>query len=223
MIFDFGFAASIFPRLLAAAVTTLLVTLVSFFFALILGLPLLLLRRTKWRWLNNAVTVFVDFIRSTPLLVQLFFLYFALPNFGVVLSPMATGLIAFSFHYGCYMSEVYRAGLEAVPKGQWDACIALSLARVDTYRSVILPQTIHPIIPAAGNYLVHMFKDTPLLASISVVEIMFVSAEIGADRFRYLEPITLCGLIFLTLSLGAAVLIRIVERSYGARWQRKWS
>jgi polar amino acid transport system permease protein len=222
MIFDFGFATSIFPQLLVASATTLLVTLISFFLALILGLPLLLLRRTKWRWLTNGMTALVDFVRCTPLLVQLYFLYFVLPGFGMVLSPLATGLIAFSFHYGCYMSEVYRAGLEAVPKGQWDACAALSLPRIDVYRTVILPQAIQPVIPAAGNYLVNMFKDTPLLASISVVEMMFVSAEIGADRFRYLEPITLCGLLFLSMSLGAAWLIRLVEASYGSRWKRKW-
>lgn len=223
MIFDIAFALSILPQLVFAGVTTLLVTIVSFFLALILGFPLLLLRRTKWRWLSHGTTILVDFIRCTPLLVQLYFLYFALPGFGVLLSPLATGLVALSLHYGCYMSEVYRAGLEAVAKGQWDACIALSLSRFETYRAIILPQTIQPVIPAAGNYLVHMFKETPLLASISVVEMMFVSAEIGADRFRYLEPITLCGLLFLLMSLGAAWLIRIVETSYGSRWKRKWS
>jgi polar amino acid transport system permease protein len=223
MIFDVKFAVSILPQLASAAVTTVFVTLASFLLALVLGFPLLLLRRTRWHALNSVTTVLVDFIRCTPLLVQLYFLYFALPGFGVRLSPLATGLIAFSLHYGCYISEVYRAGMESVPKGQWDACIALSLSRLETYRTVILPQTIRPVIPAAGNYLVHMFKETPLLASISVVEMMFVSAEIGADRFRYLEPVTLCGLLFLLMSLGAAWLIRVVEFSYGRRWKRQWS
>lgn len=223
MIFDVKFAIGIFPLLASAAVTTLLVTIASFLLALMLGFPLLLLRRTRWPILNRAATIVVDFIRCTPLLVQLFFLYFALPNFGVRLSPLATGLIAFSVHYGCYMSEVYRAGLESIAKGQWDACVALSLSRFETYRTIILPQTIRPVIPAAGNYLVHMFKETPLLASISVVEMMFVSAEIGADRFRYLEPVTLCGLLFLLMSLGAAALVRAVEFSYGRQWKRQWS
>jgi polar amino acid transport system permease protein len=223
MIFDVKFALSIFPQLASAAIVTLFVTFVSFLLALLLGLPLLLLRRTQWTALNRITTLAVDFIRSTPLLVQLFFLYFALPEFGVRLSPLATGLTAFSVHYACYMSEVYRAGLEAIPKGQWDACVALSLSRLETYRSIILPQTIRPVIPAAGNYLVHMFKETPLLASISIAEIMFVSAEIGADRFRYLEPVTLCGLLFLLMSLAAASLIRATESLYGRRWKRQWS
>jgi polar amino acid transport system permease protein len=220
--FDFTFALSILPKLAAASLTTLWVTLASFFLALVLGVPLALLRRSKWPILSRSTTLIVDFVRCTPVLVQLFFLYFALPGFGVRLSPIATGLIAFSLHYGCYMSEIYRAGLEAVARGQWDACVALSISRMDAYRSIILPQVIQPIIPAAGNYLVHMFKETPLLASISVIEMMFVSAEIGADTFRYLEPITVCGLLFLLMSLGAAGLIRAAERLYGRRWRRAW-
>jgi polar amino acid transport system permease protein len=221
--FDIAFALGILPKLAAAAVTTLAVTFASFFLALIIGMPLALLRRTRWPIVVRTTTIIVDFVRCTPILVQLYFLYFALPGFGIRLSPMATGLLAFSFHYGCYMSEVYRAGLEAVPRGQWDACVALSLSRTETYWSIILPQAIRPIIPAAGNYLVHMFKETPLLASISVVEMMFVSAEIGADSFRYLEPITLCGLLFLLMSLSAAGLIRTFDAFYGRHWKRSWS
>jgi polar amino acid transport system permease protein len=220
--FDFSFAVSIFPQLAVAALTTLFVTVASFLFALIVGIPLLLLRRSRWQVVSQATTAAVDFIRCTPILVQLYFLYFAMPEFGVRLSPLATGLLVFSVHYGCYMSEVYRAGLEAVPRGQWDACVALSLPRLETYRSIVLPQMIYPIIPAAGNYLVHLFKETPLLASISVVEMMFVSAEIGADRFRYLEPITLCGLLFLIMSIAAAGLIRTAEFFYGRHWRRAW-
>jgi polar amino acid transport system permease protein len=220
--FNFAFAMDILPKLAAASVTTLYVTFCSFFLALAIGIPLALLRRTKWPVVPRVTTLIVDFVRGTPLLVQLFFLYFAMPGIGIRLSPIATGLIAFSVHYGCYMSEVYRAGIEAVPKGQWDACVALGISRMDTYRCFILPQAIQPIIPAAGNYLVNMFKETPLLSSISVVEMMFVSAEIGADTFRYLEPITVCGLLFLLMSIGASGLVRLTERLYGRHWRRAW-
>ena len=223
LMFNFAFAMSILPKLAVASVTTLYVTFSSFFLALVIGIPLALLRRANWPVVPRATTLIVNFIRGTPILVQLFFLYFAMPAIGIRFSPIATGLVAFSVHYGCYMSEVYRAGLEAVAKGQWDACVALSISRLDTYRSIILPQAIQPIIPAAGNYLVHMFKETPLLSSISVIEMMFVSAEIGADTFRYLEPITVCGLLFLIMSLGASGLVRLTERLYGRRWRRAWS
>jgi polar amino acid transport system permease protein len=223
LMFDFAFALSILPKLAAASVTTLYVTFASFLLALAIGIPLALLRRADWPVVPRATTIIVNFIRGTPILVQLFFLYFAMPGIGIRLSPIATGLIAFSLHYGCYMSEIYRAGLEAVAKGQWDACVALSISRLDTYRSIILPQAIQPIIPAAGNYLVNMFKETPLLSSISVIEMMFVSAEIGADTFRYLEPITVCGLLFLLMSLGASGLVRLTETLYGRRWRRAWA
>jgi polar amino acid transport system permease protein len=221
--FNFDFALRVLPSLASAAITTLTVTFVSFFLALLIGIPLLLLRRSRYQLISRTVSAIVDFIRCTPILVQLFFLYYAMPGFGITLSPMETGLVAFSFHYGCYMSEVYRGGLEAVPRGQWDASIALSFSRAQIYRSIILPQAIRPIIPAAGNYLIHMFKDTPLLASISVIEMMFVSAEIGANSFRYLEPITICGLLFLLMSLGAAALLRVFESLYGRHWRRSWT
>jgi len=221
--FELSFALSILPKLLSAALTTLFVTFASFLLALLLGVPLALLRRTRFVFISALTMAIVDFIRCTPLLVQLFFFYFALPGFGIRISAIGTGLLAFSIHYGCYMSEVYRAGLDAVPRGQWDACTALCLSRAQSYFSVILPQAIASVVPAAGVYLIHMFKETPLLASISVVEMMFVSSEIGANTFRYLEPITLCGLLFLLMSIFAAGLIRAVEKLYGKRWRRVWS
>lgn len=214
MIFDFAFAQEILPRLAWAALTTVGVTLVAFIFALIIGVPLVLLGRVRSKVVAQTTKVVSNFIRSTPLLIQLFFLYFGLPQFGIELAPLTTGLVVFSVHFGCYMSEVYRAGLESVPRGQWDAVQALSLSRLDAYRLVILPQAIRPVIPAAGNYLVHMFKETPLLASISVVEMLFVSSEIGAEKFRYTEPLTLCGLLFLAMSVSAGVLIKMTERFY---------
>jgi polar amino acid transport system permease protein len=221
--FDFAFALRILPKLADAAITSIWITLLSFVFALLVGIPLALLRRSRSVSVARVTTAMVDFVRCTPLLVQLYFLYFALPGFGVRLSPLTTGVLALTAHYGCYMSEVYRSGLEALPRGQWDACVALGLSRRQTYVSVILPQAITPIIPAAGNYLVHMFKETPLLSTISVVEMMFVSAEIGADSFRYLEPITLCGLLFLAMSITAAMVMRVAESLYGLRWRRRWT
>jgi polar amino acid transport system permease protein len=220
--FNLSFALSILPKLAAAAAVTLYVTMLSFFLAFIIGMPLAVMRRAKWPAISRSTAV-VDFIRGTPVLVQLFFLYLALPTLGIRLSPMATGLIAFSVHYGCYMSEIYRAGLEGVARGQWDASVALNISRFEAYRSIVLPQAVQPVILAAGNYLVHMFKETPLLSSISVIEMMFVAADIGAETFRYLEPITVCGLLFLIMSLGAAGLIRLAERLYGRHWGRAWN
>jgi polar amino acid transport system permease protein len=216
--FDWQLAAKILPLLLNATLVTVAITFLSFALALLLGLPLLLLRRSRNALLARTVGFAIEFLRSTPLLIQIYFLYFVLPHWGIALSPFVTGVLAMSVHYGCYMSEVYRSGLDDLPKGQWDAAIAVGFNRFDVYRCMVIPQVIPRIVPAAGNFLVYMFKDSPLLASISVAETMFVAAQIGADRFQYLEPITLCGLIFLGLSLGGSALTRLVEWRIGRVW-----
>jgi polar amino acid transport system permease protein len=221
MVFDFRFALAVFPSLLQAAQLTIFITISSFLLAMIGGLGVLLLQRSTSRPLSRSATAIADFVRSTPVLVQIYFLYFLAPDLGVKLSPLSTGIVALSVHYSCYLAEAYRAGLEAVPRGQWDAVHALGFNRLQAYGRIILPQALQPVVPIAGTYLVHMFKETPLLASISVAEMMFVASEIGADRFRYLEPITICGLLFLIMSLGAARVIATVERAYGRRWRKR--
>ncbi len=217
MNFDFQFAMEILPKLLQASIITIFVTVLSFFFSLILGLALLLMRRSH-RTADKVVRAIIEFIRSTPLLVQILFLYLVLPEYGIVLSPLQTGVLAMTLHYSCYMSEVYRAGFESVPKGQWEAATALNFTTAETYGRVIIPQMIPAIIPAAGNFLVYMFKDSPLLAAISLVELVFTAQMISADTFRYLEPMTLVGLIFLTMGLIAARGVAAVEKRIGTKW-----
>ena len=151
----------------------------------------------------------VEFIRSTPLLIQIFFLFFVLPEFGIVLDAFTAGVLALGLHYGAYCSEVYRAGLEAVPRGQWEAATALNLDQLATFRDIILPQALPPVVPALGNYLVALFKETPLLSAIAVLELMQTAKILGSETFRYNEPITLVGLFFLAMSLVSAAGIRI--------------
>ena len=211
MIFDLPFAAEILPALLEALVVTVEATLLGTLLALVLGLVWALLRRSRRRWLAGPVRWAVDFVRSTPLLIQLYFLYFGLPVFGVAASPLLTGIVGLGLHYSTYCSEVYRAGIEGVPRGQWDAARALGFRRLDTWCRVVLPQAIPPIVPALGNYLISMFKDSPLLAAITVTELLQTAKIIGAERFRYLEPLTLVGLLFLAVSLVASRGVRWLE------------
>jgi polar amino acid transport system permease protein len=210
---DFGFAWRILPDLLAAGMTTIGITLAGFSIALAGGLLLALLRRSPLAFVSWPVAAIVEFVRSTPLLIQLYFLFYVMPEFGLMLSAPAAGIAGIGLHYSCYIAEVYRAGLEAVPRGQWEACQALSLPRSVAYRRVILPQAIRPMLPALGNYLVAMFKDTPVLSAITVVELMLQAKNIGSHSFRYLEPITMAGLFFLCVSLLAAALVRKLERA----------
>src|SRR5690606_29363049 len=125
---------------------------------------------------------------------QLYLLFYVLPAYGVVMSAFATGVLGLGIHYGSYLSEVYRSGIESVPRGQWEAAVALGFSRARTWRSVILPQAFRRIIPPTGNYLVSMFKATPYLATITVLELLGTALNLADHSFRYFEPIALVGL-----------------------------
>jgi polar amino acid transport system permease protein len=216
MIWDWQYTLDILPDLARAAIVTVEATFVSFFFAAILGLVLAILRMRGGvtGWLTAAV---IETIRSTPLLIQIFFIFFVLPRYGVALDAFTAGIIALSLHYGCYCSEVYRAGIEAVPRGQWEACIALNVSGWNTFKNIVLPQAIPPVVPVLGNYLVALFKDTPLLSAIAVLELVQTAKILGSENFRYTEPMTIVGVTFLILSLISSAGIRWVERRLNLR------
>jgi polar amino acid transport system permease protein len=217
VIFSWAFALKILPILARGAVVTVEATFVGFALAIVLGLVLALARRASRRLISWPVAGFIEFVRSTPLLVQLYFLYFVLPDYGIALPAFTTGVLALGVHYACYTSEVYRAGLESVPKGQWDAAIALNLTAFQTYRYIVLPQMLPPIVAPLGNYLIAMFKETPLLSAITVMELLMTAKIIGSESFRYMEPITIVGALFLIMSLCSSALIRKVESKLGRR------
>lgn len=214
MKFDWAFAWEVLPQLLSALRVTAIATALGMALAAVLGLVWVLFRRSHVRFIAWFTGYWVDFLRSTPLLVQIYFLYYLLPDAGIRLSAMVTGVTALGLHYSAYLSEVYRAGIEAVPRGQWEASRALGLTVPQTWRLVILPQATPPMIPAAGNYLIAMFKDTPMLSAITVIELLQRAKMIGSEHFRYLEPLTLVGVLFLMMSLLASVGVRWSERRF---------
>ena len=208
---DWVFVWDILPLLARAALVTIEATLLGFGLAASLGLLLAIGRMSHQPWIAWPIAGFVEFIRSTPLIVQLFFMFFVLPKFGIVMPAFLTGILGLGLHYSSYCAEVYRAGLENVPRGQWEAALALNLSLPRTYWDIVIPQAIPPVVPALGNYLVSLFKETPLLSAIAVLELMQTAKIVGSEYFRYLEPITLVGLFFLGFSLLAAAAIRRVE------------
>lgn len=211
MFWDWSFTFEILPVLAQASIVTVEATLLGFVIAAILGLAFALGRMYGPPVLSVPLTGVIEFIRSTPLLIQIFFIYFVFPEIGLTLDAITAGVLALGLHYATYCSEVYRAGLANIPRGQWEASTALNLTTYHTFRDVIIPQAIPPVVPALGNYLVALFKDTPLLSAIAVLELMQTAKIIGSDTFRYTEPITLVGLFFLFFSLVAAGLIRLIE------------
>ena len=207
------FAIEILPQMLLATLNTILAAGIGYAIAAIVGLLFLLGQRTPIKIVNIMNREIVEFIRSTPLLIQLFFVYFVLPQFGVTLSAWVCGMITIGLHFGTYLSEVYRGALEGVPKTQWEACRALNFSTFYTYRKIVLPQAFPIAIPGMGNYLVGIFKDTPLLSTIGVAELFHAATAVGGYHYRYLEPYTIVGIIFLTLSIPAAIWIRKIEKN----------
>lgn len=207
-----AYALSILPILLIGLRVTLQALAAGYAIALVLGLVFALLRRSRVRAISWCTAFVVEFLRDTPLLVQLFFLYYVLPDFGVSLSAFLTGALALGLQYSAYTSEVYRGGIEAVAMGQWDAARALNLSRLALYRDVVVPQAIPRIVPTLGNYLVGMLKDTPLLSVITILEMMGLATMIGERTFEYLVPLTLVALIFLILSLLASLALHRLQR-----------
>ena len=215
MKFDFSFALEILPALLRGAIVTAEATFAGMAFALVGGLVLALTRRSRLPGVARLSASYILFMRNTPLLVQIYFLFYVLPFWGITFGALTTGILALGLNYSAYIAEVYRAGIDGVAQGQWEAARALDFSPVQTWIRVILPQAVPPMVPVLGNYLIGMFKDSPLLATITVPEMFGAAEHIAGETYRYNEPYTLVGLIFLALSYPAALVIRQLERRYG--------
>ncbi|MDA5241692.1 ectoine/hydroxyectoine ABC transporter permease subunit EhuD [Agrobacterium tumefaciens] len=207
------YTTSILPIILIGLTVTLKAAAAGFAIALVLGLVFALLRRSRVKMISWPTALVVEFLRDTPLLVQLFFLYYVLPDFGIVLPAFLTGALALGLQYAAYTSEVYRGGIEAVHHGQWEAATALNLTHMQTYRDIIIPQAIPRIVPAMGNYLVAMIKETPVLSVVTVLEMMGLANMIGERTFEYLVPLTLVGLIFLLLTIICSAGLSRLQRA----------
>lgn len=206
------YTTSILPIILIGLTVTLKAAAAGFAIALVLGLVFALLR-SRVKMISWPTALVVEFLRDTPLLVQLFFLYYVLPDFGIVLPAFLTGALALGLQYAAYTSEVYRGGIEAIHHGQWEAATALNLTRMQTYRDIIIPQAIPRIVPAMGNYLVAMIKETPVLSVVTVLEMMGLANMIGERTFEYLVPLTLVGLIFLLLTIICSAGLSRLQRA----------
>jgi polar amino acid transport system permease protein len=177
-----------------------------------LGLVWTLLMRTPTRLVRWPVGIVTEFVRNTPLLVQLFFLFYVLPEWGLTFSALTTGVVAIGLHYSTYTMQVYRAGIEAVPVGQWEAATALNLPLRRTWTVVILPQAVRRVVPALGNYVISMLKDTPLLMAITVLEMLGEARLFAQQNFQFTEPLTVIGVAFIVISYLASLALRALER-----------
>ncbi|AAB91860.1 probable amino-acid ABC transporter permease y4tG (plasmid) [Sinorhizobium fredii NGR234] len=208
---ELAFAISILPMLLMGLITTLQAAFLGFFVACVLGMVFAVLRGMRTRWVAWPAAVLIEFIRDTPLIAQLFFLYYVLPEYGIIFPAFLTGALALGIQYSAYISEVYRGGIQAVDHGQREAAKSLDLPPARTFTHVILPQAIPRVIPALGNYLVSIMKDVPVLSVVTIVEMLNAAKIIGDQTFNYLVPLSMVGGIYLILTIVASALVRIVD------------
>jgi polar amino acid transport system permease protein len=204
MEWDWEFVRQIMPTLIAGVKITILATILGSALAAVVGLAIAVARRSSNKALARGVGFAAEFIRGTPLLVQLYFIFYVLPDIGILLPPLVAGVIGLGLHYGTYAAEVYRAGIDNVPSGQWEAAKACNLSTPQTWTRIILP-----------NYFIAMFKETPLLSAITVLELMNQAKSVANSYYRYVEPMTLVGAFFLAISLASVILLRWFERRYG--------
>ena len=217
--FSWAFAAQITPALLRGAGVAFVSAIGGFLVALIAGAILATLQRSERVWCSFIGRWLIELLRSTPLLIQVYFLFFVLPDFGVVLEPVMTGVVALGLYHGAYVAEAYRAVLNSLPTGQWDAVDSLRFSRYQAYRYLIIPQLVLPLTPALGNTFITMLKDTPILAAVSVPELMFIANDVGAQNFRYVEPITLAALAYLFMSGIATVIVLLLRNWIKGRYK----
>ncbi|QKJ88390.1 ectoine/hydroxyectoine ABC transporter permease subunit EhuD [Paramixta manurensis] len=212
MNFDYAFAWSILPDLLPGLWVTFKVVLCGFLCALALGIALALLQRIPFTPLTKLCHAWLAFFRNTPLLVQLYFLFFALPLTGITFPAIFTGVLGLGLYYSAYIADALRGAINKVDRGQWEAAQALDLSHYHIWRDIILPQALKPLLPVLGNYLIGMFKETPLLAIITIPELFQAARQVAGLTYRYTEPYTLMALLFLGISLPVSLLFKFLER-----------
>jgi polar amino acid transport system permease protein len=209
--FDLAFAVEIVPRVLDGLGNTIMVAILSSFGAALLGFAWEMLRRAG-HGVGYVIRFVIDFIRSTPILVQLYFLFFVLPSYGIVLPSMVVGVLGLSIYYSGYLAEVFKAGIDAVPRGQFEAGISLGLSRFLAIILVIAPQMLRNIAAPMGAYFVSILKATPYLAVIAVPEMLGSAFDVASETYRYAEPMLVVGVLFLMLAGGVAFLVHRLEK-----------
>lgn len=201
------------PRLLRGLEQTVSLTFVSFVFAVCLGVVVAAMRLNSRNWvLYIPATIYVEVLRGTPLLLQLFFTYFGLPSIGLRFSPFTAAVIALALNTSAYLSEVFRGAISGVERGQWEASDALAMRWLTTMRYVVVPQATRIALPATGNYLIALFKDSALASTVSVSEVLFRGQDIASENFKYMQVYAVIAALYLIISYPTSLGLRWLER-----------
>lgn len=191
--------------------TTFQVTILSILFALIVGLFAGLGRLSRITVINRIATIYVEVVRGIPLLVQLFYIYYALGKV-VQLPRLTSAIIAMTFCYGAYMGEIFRAGIQSVPQGQMEAALALGMTRTQAIWKVIIPQTFRIILPPVGNEFIALLKDSSLVSILAVSDLLRRGREFASTSFLYFETYTVVALVYLVITLFLSRIVAYMEK-----------
>jgi polar amino acid transport system permease protein len=211
MIFSLNDMIAFLPSLLRGALITITVSLLAFGMALVFGLITGIARISRVAPLRGVAACYIQFIRGTPLLLQLFFIYYVLPYVGIVLTPFVSGLMGLTLNYAAYMAEVFRSGIQAIPKGQWEAGQSVGMSRRLLMRRIILPQAIRIIIPSLGNFFVSIFKDSALVSIITMRDLMFSGQLLASATYKHFEIFTEVAVIYFLISYPTAKFVEWIE------------
>lgn len=194
------------------------ITLEIFFVTLILALPLGLMaalgRLSKWRPVSFLMEIYIWIMRGTPLMLQLLFVYFALPMIGIRLPDIAAALLAFTLNYAAYFAEIFRAGIQSVPKGQYEAAKTLGMSYPQTMRRIILPQVIRIVLPPVSNETINLVKDTSLIYILAMNDLLRVARTIVQREFD-MTPFLIAGIFYLAMTFVLTWLFKKLEAHYG--------
>lgn len=208
----FELAAQSMPVLLQGTVLTIKFALMSMVFGLAIGVIVAIMGIGKIRVLRGIARTYVSIMRGTPLLVQIFVIYYGLPGVGIALDPTPAGVLTLSLNVGAYLSESMRGALEGMPRGQWLAAYSLGLSYWQTLRYVIAPQALRIAVPSLGNSLISLIKDTSLVSVITVTELLRSAQEVIASTYQPLPLYLACAAIYWVLSTGLSALQRRIEK-----------
>ena len=198
--------------ILIGAPITVLLSVISILIATVLAILGAIGRISKNAYVSGVASLYVSLVRGTPLIAQILFIYLGLPQLGIVLDPIPAGIVALSFNYGAYMTEIFRAGIQAVPRGQREAAEALGMPEQLVMRRIVLPQAFRIVIPAIGNDFVAMIKDSALVSVISAQELLWRAEKAGTQTFHTLQAIVIAAGVYWILTIVFSYFQERLER-----------
>lgn len=203
---------NLMQTLLLGVEMTIIVTLGGFIVAIALGLFGAVVRTARMTLLRAVGTLYVDVFRAVPVLTQLFIIYFGLAELGVRLDPIPAAIIGFGINGGAYLTEVFRAGIEAVHRGQNEAALAIGMTRAQALRIIVLPQTMRVVLPPLGNYAIALLKDTSVASSVAAPELSFRAHMLVDQTYLSTQIYLTVAVLYLAMSLPLARLVHMLER-----------